>query len=129
MNRLPVPDRFHRLMLYACVGGLGTAAHYAVLICLVEFFGWEELHSTSLGFVIGAIVNYTLNYYITFKSDRSHFGTMVRFAAIAFLGFLLNGFLFYHLTGSLQIHYLPAQVVSTLGVMLVTYQLNRNWTY
>ena len=56
---------------YAGVGAIGTLAHYGVLIALVQSRATGPLVASTLGFAVGAAVNYLLNYHVTFRSPQS----------------------------------------------------------
>ena len=55
-----------RFLRFALVGIFGTAAHYTVLVSLVEVYGVPVLFATTAGFLTGALVNYILNRRFTF---------------------------------------------------------------
>ena len=77
---------------YIVAGGIATAAHYTVLIVLVEWFGVSAAPSAFIGALCGAVVAYLVNRRITFNASRSRHGqALPRFMAISLLGALLNG--------------------------------------
>ena len=63
---------FARFLRFAAVGAVGTLAHYALLVALVEGAGAPPLAGASAGFVLGALVNYALARRLVFASNRSH---------------------------------------------------------
>ena len=116
-------------MRFASVGVVGTIAHYAVLIAIVEIFNGQAILGSSVGFVVGAAVNYALNYHYTFESDKRHRETLPKFYFVAALGFLINGviiFLFAHIGG---INYLLTQVFATGVVLVWGFGANYLWTF
>jgi putative flippase GtrA len=113
---------------YAGVGAIGTAVHYGTLIGLVQSVGLNAVVASTMGFVVGAFVNYALNRGFTFASDRAHRVALPRFFAVAGAGLLLNALVMAAIL-AMALHYLVAQVVAT-GVVLVTgYLANRRWTF
>ena len=52
-----------------------------------------------------------------------------RFLLVAAVGFVLNAALMAWMTASLGIHYLVAQVLATLLVLLWNFAANRHWTF
>jgi putative flippase GtrA len=120
------PGQFSR---YAGAGMLGTAAHYATLIMLVQGGVVTPVVGTTMGAVAGALVNYLLNYHFTFRSRRAHAHAAPRFAAVAAAGIVLNTAVFALLLGGVGAHYLVAQVVATLVVLVFGYLANRRWTF
>jgi putative flippase GtrA len=114
---------------YCGVGVAAAVAHYGTLIAAVELGALQPVAGALLGFVAGGIVSYGLNRRFTFRSRRAHAAAAPRFALIAATGFLLTGLLMAQLTGPLRLHYLAAQLVTTLVVLLWTFLANRAWTF
>jgi len=71
---------------FAGIGAIGTAGHYATLILLVQAMNVSPVFATTTGFVIGALINYLLNYRITFKSNKQHRETITKFFSVAAMG-------------------------------------------
>jgi putative flippase GtrA len=118
-----------QFLLFAACGGVGTVGHYAVLILLVELGAIDPVIATAFGFLVGAVINYFLNYSITFRSNQKHIVAGPRFLTIAVLGFFLNSTLMAILVHNLAAHYLPAQIATTLVVLLFNFFGNRLWTF
>ena len=115
---------------YIIAGGIATAAHYAVLIALVEWLGVSAAPSAFIGALCGAVVAYLVNRRITFTASSSRHGqALPRFMVISLLGALLNGALVWLGVEQLGWHYLLAQALATVLVMGMTFQLNRTWTF
>lgn len=117
------------LARFAVVSGFGTAAHYSLLVALVEFGGVDPVPATVAGSLVGALVNYTLSRKHVFKSDRSHVEALPRFLAIAGVGMSLNALCMAGLTHWLHVPYLLAQIVTTLSLLLWHYGANAVWTF
>ncbi|TLG72797.1 GtrA family protein [Methylocystis sp. B8] len=118
-----------QLATYASVGVGATLAHYAVLIALVEAGGWRAVPATLCGYVVGGVVAYLLNRRHTFASDRPHAEATWRFALVAFVGFCVTFVLMSLFVDRWGAPYLPAQMVTTVLAMFVTFVLNRRWTF
>lgn len=106
---------------YGLVGLAAAVAHYGALIGLVEFGGVAPVPATLAGFVLGAIVSYALNRWLTFDATRTHAEAGWRFALVAFGGFLLTGALMHLFVTRAGLPYLPMQLVTTLLVMVFTF--------
>lgn len=118
-----------RLVSFGLVGVVGTLAHYLTLVVLVEAAGADPVLATTLGFVVGAAVNYWLNHRYTFKSTKTHLDAGPKFFLIAMVTGLLNALLVHagvHLAG---LNYLLVQVGATLAVFLANFALNSLWTF
>jgi putative flippase GtrA len=118
-----------RFVVYACVGAIGTAAQYAVLIAMVRSGLASPALSSMAGASVGAIVNYSLNRQITFRSNSNPLSTAPKFAVIALLGVLANGLCMKFFATNLGLNYLIAQLVTTALVLGLTYLLNSAWTF
>lgn len=118
-----------QLATYASVGVGATIVHYAILVGLVEGAGWRPVPATLCGYVAGGVVAYMLNRRHTFASDRPHGEATWRFALVAFAGFCLTYALMSLFVERWGAPYLPAQVVTTVIAMFMTFALNRAWTF
>ena len=118
-----------RLTGYVASGLASTAAHYVVMVALVQGAGWWEVAASSAGFLAGAAVKYPLNYWVVFMSSAAHGRALVRFAIGLAVGFLLNGAILAALLATLDVHYLVSQVLTTGVVTVVNYLLARNWIF
>ena len=115
------------LLRYIGVGGLGTIFHYVLLAALVELAAVRPPVASVAGAILGAAVNYALNYHFTFTSVRSHRHTGPRFIIVALLAATLQGAGMWVLAP--RIHYLVAQAICTLVVLAIGFVLNRGWTF
>lgn len=119
----------HRFLRFAAVGALGTAAHYSLLLALVEGAGVDPVAGSVAGFLLGALVNYTLNRTLVFRSDRDHVEALPRFLAVAGMGLGWNALLMYVLVDFAGIHYLLAQILTTAVLLVWHYLGNALWTF
>jgi putative flippase GtrA len=113
---------------FLSVGLASTALHYAVMSLAIEVLGTPVLLAASAGFLAGAALNYTLNRWISFASDRPHREGLPRFALMVVIGVLLNSLLL-ALGLHLGLHYLPAQVLATVGVMGFNFACMKYWIF
>lgn len=114
---------------FAMLGAVGTAAHYAVLIGVVQGLRGDPLAGSAAGCVTGMLVNYFLSRRYAFRSRAPHRHALWRFALIATVGLLLNTALMALLVRSLGLHYLLAQVVATGIVLVWNFVPNALWTF
>lgn len=118
-----------RFVGYACVGAVGTAAQYLVLAVLVSTQLLGSVAASCIGALAGALVNYFLNYHVTFRSTGSHRKTAPRFFAVAALALGVNGMSMFALTHWAGLPWLPAQLLTTLVVLVLTYVASSVWTF
>ena len=114
---------------YFFVGAVASAAHYIVLIALVEGARWQAVPATLCGYLIGGVIAYVLNYRLTFNARLSHRLAAWRFALTAFGGFCLTYVLMTLFVESWGAPYLMAQLVTSALAMVMTFTLNRLWTF
>ena len=112
------PRRSRQLLAYVFSGGITAVAHYGLLVGLVELAQVDPVPATLAGFVLGAVVSYTLNRWLTFDATHSHAQATWRFALIAFGGFVLTGILMHLFVARAGLAYLPMQFVTT-GIVMV----------
>jgi putative flippase GtrA len=122
----PLSAQFLR---YAGAGAVGTAAHYLVLVVLVQGAGIGVVAASTAGAIVGAAINYVLNYRYTFASRQPHARALYRFALVALAGILLNAVVVAAMLALAGPHYLVAQLVATGVVLLFGYGVNRLWTF
>ncbi len=131
MSSRPAPMVSPRIgpqfLSFATVGAIGTAAHYATLITGVSL-GLGPVSASAIGCTVGAIVNYALNYHVTFGSRSTHRYSVPRFALIAATSLLLNTGLM-AIGVRLGLHYLIAQIVATSVVLCCNFLMSRIWAF
>ena len=99
------------------------------LVALVEGGIASALPASVVGFIVGAVINYFLNYRFTFKSNKSHKEAMSKFFIVAAIGAMINTALMYVGLNLLQVYYLLAQIVATGIVLLWNFTANKLWTF
>ena len=117
------------LVRYAAAGAVGTAGHYGVLVGLVSLLHFSPVPATAIGALVGAAINYLLNYHLTFASTRPHRQALPRFMMVAALSAGLNAAGMRYALLWFNVKYLAAQVVCTAVIMLIGFVLNRVWTF
>jgi putative flippase GtrA len=115
--------------VFTGVGAIGTALHFLVLVALVDALGADPVISSALGFLVGAVANYLLNYKVTFRSGKSHSEAAAKFAIVAAIGLGLNTSVMAVFVGWMHLHYLVSQVLATGLVLLWNFTANRQWTF
>lgn len=118
-----------RFLRFAAVGAVGTIAHYALLLLMVEVLGSGPLAGAAAGFVLGAVVNYSLSRMLVFDSTRPHAEALPRFLAVAVVGLGWTALLMALLVEGAGLHYLLAQLVTTALLLLWHYAGNALWTF
>ena len=118
-----------QFFIFSGIGAIGTVGHYAVLILLVQIIQTDPVFATTIGFVVGALINYILNYRITFNSNKQHRETLTKFLSVASLGAVINGLIMTAGINVFNIHYLIIQVIATCFVLILNFIANKYWTF
>ena len=117
-----------QFLRYGSVGVVATSAHYLLLVCSVERAGWPAWIGSGVGAVLGAQLAYFGNRWFTFSHGGGLGLSWIRFQAVALAGALLGMAL---VAGAVYagLHYLLAQLMATALILLLTFLVNRNWTF
>jgi len=138
MNHLSIADKYPwknkeqivwQFTLFTVMGGIATAAHYAVLVVLVRGLYLSPVAASAAGYLVGALVSYILNFKITFRSHKQHLEALPRFLGVAVIGLGLNTSIMAICTGLLSLYYLVGQVLATVLVLIWNFVANRLWTF
>ncbi len=115
-------------MRYTAVGAVATLVHYLLLVSCVELAGWPAWLASGFGAVTGAQVAYYGNRRFTFAHGGAMAASWLRFQATAFFG-AVAGMGVVALAVRIGLYYLLAQVLATLLMLLLTFGVNRRWTF
>jgi putative flippase GtrA len=130
--RAPVPARGNfsgrSAVTFLLVGGAATALHYALMFAAVALAGVPVVWASAFGFAVGAVANYLLNARLTFRSDQPHASTAPRFFLTAGIGLCINHVVLSILVSN-GLHAIPAQLLTTFGVLIWNYCINGLWTF
>ena len=117
-----------RFLQYAAVGAVATAAHYAILVGLVEAHLLAPERAAALGAWVGAQIAFAGNAAFTFRGHGATLAAWLRFQVTAVFGALFS-FVLVALGVRLGAHYVLAQIVATLINLVVTFEINRRWSF
>lgn len=123
------PGHRRSFFLYVVSGVASVATHYAFTIAAVELVAWRPLFATSVGFLVGAVTKYLLNYFLAFESEEPHAAAIPRFAVMILSLFAANAAIFWLLHDEGGLHYMLAQVITTSILVPVGYLANRVWVF
>ncbi|MCY1350199.1 GtrA-like protein [compost metagenome] len=118
-----------RFIRFLGVGACATGAQYLVLWAGVSFYGMRASLASGAGYVLGALINYLLNYFYTFGSNRSHTSALPRFYATALIGWCLNTGLMLLLADTLGLNKWLAQALATGLCLAWNFTAAKLWVY
>ena len=118
-----------QFIIYTGIGAIGTTGHYVTLILLVQVIHTNPVIATTIGFVVGALINYALNYRLTFNSNKRHREALTKFFSVASLGAVINTAIMTVGINLLAAHYLVIQVIATCFVLALNFTAHKYWTF
>ena len=117
-----------RFVRYTLVGAIATAVHYGLLASAVELLHWPAFIASGFGAVVGAQVAFFGNRWFTFAHAGHVMRAWLKFMSTALFGAAV-GMLVVGIGVQLGVHYLAAQVIATLLSLVLTFAINRAWTF
>lgn len=119
-----IAKQFSRFFI---VGAFSTLIQFSILISLVEISAVKAIWASTFAYIGGALINYFLNRYFTFKSDLSHKKTLIRFSLNSIFGLVLN----FTVIGIFLIYYsyILSQVWASGIVLVWNFLVHRYWTF
>jgi putative flippase GtrA len=117
-----------RLIRFALVGGsntLVTIVSYAVLIEI----GVAYLLAAVIGYAAGILNGYTWNRLWTFETGPFHLPEFSRYVVVQLSGLVMNLLLLLILIETFDLPKGLAEILSVVPIVLLTYSLNRSWTF
>ena len=108
-------------------GTLSAIIQFSILIGLVELFSMKPILASVFAYLGGAIVNYLLNHYFTFKSTLPHRQALLRFTLNSLFGLFLNILMMIFLLAHYS--YLLSQVLTACVILVWNFLIHRCWTF
>ena len=115
--------------------GAGSLVDYGLMVFAVELLGWSLFWALALGGIVGAIVNFSLNRYWTFRDKGTAYSSALVSQLIKFTTMVLGSILLkysgtYILEHYADIDYKIGKLISDLFVsVLFNYTLQRFWVF
>jgi putative flippase GtrA len=117
LDRLKNSQIANEFLRFASIGALATVLHYSILVFLVDVLHGPVIISTSIGFIAGAVLSYSLNRKITFSHQPHFTHGLVKFVIVGFAGLGINASIVAVLIWT-GLQYLLAQMVATSIVLV-----------
>ncbi|MEX1123838.1 MAG: bifunctional glycosyltransferase family 2/GtrA family protein [Patescibacteria group bacterium] len=117
-----------RVVKFALVGAIGTLLDFAVLNLAIISFELNLYTAVSLGFIAGAVNNYTLNSLWSFEQSLT-WRKFYSYVGISLVGLLLSNLIVFVFTDGLAWNYNGAKLVAVAVVFSWNYLMNRQLTF
>jgi putative flippase GtrA len=112
-----------------CAVGVSNTALSFVAFAVAVRAGVPYLAASCGAFALGALNGYTLNRVWTFKSGSFTTRGLARYGVVQILGLGANAALLAALVEGLRVASIPAQALVLPAVSVLTFALNRRWTF
>lgn len=116
-----------QFLIYACVGVINTAVHFAVFILLLRVFGVPVLAASTVGYAAGVANSYFMNrlwtFAVTTRVNGMEFG---KFVVVNLVAWALNLAVLQYLTTVVGLGPEVSQVLA-IGVSLVANFAGNKW--
>jgi len=120
----------HQFLRFAVVGVSGTLVQY---LTLWTGHGYYQILSapaaSGVGYLLGTVVNYLLNYFFTFGSSKSHREAASKYVSIVGIGWCINFALMGYLINRQGWYYWFAQFLCTGIVLLWNFSGSKWWAF
>jgi putative flippase GtrA len=114
---------------FGIVGVSNTLLAFAIYTVLLKVFGVWYLGASAIGFVVGAVNGFLLNRRWTFAGHVGDSLTPVRWGVVQGCGLALNEGLLYLFVDGAGVEKLLGQALATIVVTVITFLVNRAWTF
>jgi len=114
---------------FGIVGVSNTLLAFAIYTVLLKVFGVWYLGASAIGFVVGAVNGFLLNRRWTFRGHVGDALTPVRWGIVQGCGLGLNEALLFLFANGAGIDKLISQAFATVIVTVITFLVNRAWTF
>ncbi|MEM7377420.1 MAG: GtrA family protein [Pseudomonadota bacterium] len=115
---------------YVIGGCIAAGIHIGIVAFLVEVFGVDKENANSVGFVVGVVVNYLFQAFVTFRADSDdHWQQFPLFVGFAVIGLGINRYVFSFSIHDWQLQYLIATALAIGVVFMFNFTCNRLITF
>ena len=120
---------FRQFIQFAAVGLSGTLVQYACLWSGIEFFHIKASTGSGIGYILGTVVNYLLNYFFTFDSTKSHKEAASKYFSIVGIGWFINFGLMRLMADQWLWNYWLSQFITTGIGLLWNFSGSKWWAF
>ena len=120
--------KFRQLALYATCGGFGVSVDLTCYSLLV-FSGMGYQLANAIGYAAGTLVSFFLNRHFTFRTYDRTVRRLALFFGAAGIGYLISSAMLWVFVGLMDIHPIPAKVMTLAVVVAVQFLINRAITF
>ena len=116
-------------LCFGLVGAFATLIHVSIFMMLVEIIGVSPVLASIPSFLVAMLFSYAANHRWTFQASTLHAIYLPRFSLVSVTGMSINVFITYMVVNLLGLEYGVALVMVVTSIPILTYLLNKNWTF
>lgn len=123
-----------QFLQFAAVGLSGTAVQYlSIQVAVTQQISAMQqspvVTGSAIGYLLGSVVNYILNYFLTFGSGKSHVEAISKYFSVLAVGWCINFGLMKLLADHWGIWHWYAQVFTTGLVLCWNFAGSKLWAF
>ncbi len=119
-----------KIIKFGIVGFLGFIIDFGLTYIFKEKLKMNKFVANALGFLISAVVNFTVNRMWTFQNHNPNLALQFgKFMAIASVALMLNSLIIYILNGKIRINFYVSKIIAVLFVMFYNFIMNSLFTF
>lgn len=119
-----------KIIKFGIVGFLGFVIDFGLTYVFKEKLKMNKFVANALGFLISALVNFTVNRIWTFENHNPDLAMQLgKFMAIASVALMLNSLIIYILNGKIRINFYVSKIIAVLFVMFYNFIMNSLFTF
>lgn len=119
----------HQLLRFLVTGGLATALQYLTLAVCSITLGWTAWLGSGMGYLLGSILSYVMNYFFTFDSKRPHSQAAPRFYLMVAIGWTVNTLTVAAFADGLNWNTWISQLIATTLTLAWNFSAARIWVF
>ena len=113
INRLGAQAVVRQFLRFLLVGGGCTVLQYLVMYLMIKWRGLDFALASNIGYLAGAVVNYSINRVFTFESETAYGRGLLKFILLVLVALVLNYTIVRILTTQFRVHVVIAQILAT----------------
>lgn len=118
-----------RFVRFVIAGGVATLVHVVLFVVLLEGAHLDATAASIPAFAVALLASYLLNWAWTFEASSSLLARLPQFIVVAAVGLVVNVALTLFVVDALRLHYAVALALVVTITPIVTFWLNRQWTF
>jgi putative flippase GtrA len=126
---LTLYSSFRNLILYGIIGSFSAGSDFVIFYILTTICGVFYLPANIISVSVGISISFLLNRKFNFQVKDNVFKRFVLFFTIGLAGLFISSLLLYCFINLMDLDKIISKVLSIVGVVLMQFFLNKNFTF